>query len=308
MKFTGLVRVAALALIWGSGFLLIKLSLRGFSPVQLTFARLALGAAFLTIVVVATKLRLPTGRLWLHLIVAALVANAIPYALFGFAEQTVNSNLAGAINATTPLWTLLIATLLRQAKQLRWVQSAGMAIGFAGALLILSPWQTTSAPIPGVLACLGAAASYGLSYVYMGRYLTGRGIPPLVLSASQLIAATGLLILAAPIGGFTPPTWRPDALLALLTLGVIGTGVAYVLNYRIISDDGPVLASTVTYLLPVVAVILGLVVLGEPISLQLAIGVIVVLAGVALTRRTRVDAGNQTRQSAASALRDAPPR
>jgi drug/metabolite transporter (DMT)-like permease len=98
----------------------------------------------------------------------------------------------------------------------------------------------------------------------------------------QLIAAAGLLLLATPFGGLAAPTWRPDAIAAL---GVIGTGVAYVINYRIITDDGPVLASTVTYLLPVVAVILGALVLSEPIPLQLAAGVAIVLAGVALTRR-----------------------
>ena len=108
-----------------------------------------------------------------------------------------------------------------------------------------------------------------------------------MLSAGQLIAASGLLVLATPFGGFTAPTWRADAIAALLALGIIGTGVAYVINYRIISDDGPVLASTVTYLLPVVAVILGALVLAEPITLQLAAGVAIVLAGVALTRRRK---------------------
>ena len=286
MKFAGLLRVAALAAIWGSGFLLIKISLRGFTPVQLTFARLALGAIVLAIVVAVMRLQLPVeARLWGHLTVAALLANAIPYTLFGVAEQTVNSNLAGAINATTPLWTVLFALLSRQHEPLGPVQWAGMILGFGGALLIFSPWRADAAPWPGVLACLAAAASYGLSYIYMGRYLTNRGLPPLVLSTGQLIAATGLLLLATPFGGLTTPTWRADALAALLALGVIGTGIAYVINYRIITDDGPVLASTVTYLLPVVAVILGALVLNEPITLPLAIGVAIVLAGVALTRR-----------------------
>jgi drug/metabolite transporter (DMT)-like permease len=285
MNLAGLLRVAALALIWGTGFLFIKISLRGFTPVQLTFARLALGALVLAAVLVATRLRLPRDRrMWLHLTLAALFANALPYTLFGVAEQQVDSNLAGAINATTPLWTLLFAALLRQADRLRPLQWVGMILGFAGALLILSPWRAESAPLGGVLACLAASASYGISYVYMGRYLTGRGSPPIVLSAAQLIAASGLLLLATPLGGLTDPTWRPDAVIALLTLGIIGTGLAYVLNYRIITDDGPILASTVTYLLPVVAVIAGLLVLDEPIGIQLVSGVLVVLAGVALTR------------------------
>ena len=290
MNLPGLLRVAALATIWGSGFLLIKVSLRGFTPVQLTFARLALGALVLAVVLVVMRLRLPgERRLWLHLIVAALFANAIPYTLFGVGEQTVASNLAGAINATTPLWTVAFALLTRGHDRLSPLQWVGLVLGFAGGLLILSPWQADAPPISGLLACLAASASYGLSYVYMGRYLTNRGLPPLVLSTGQLIAASGLLLLATPFGGLTAPTWRADAVAALLALGVIGTGVAYVINYRIISDDGPVLASTVTYLLPVVAVILGALVLAEPITLQLAAGVAIVLAGVALTRRKPTD-------------------
>ncbi len=229
---------------------------------------------------------MPHGRkLWLHLTVAALLGNAIPYTLFGVAEQTVDSNLAGAINATTPLWTLLFAVALRQNKRLGRLQSLGVVLGFTGALLILAPWRSDSAPLPGVLACLAASASYGLSYVYMGRYLAGRNVPPLVLSAGQLIAASGLLALALPFGGDLAVGWKPDAVAALLILGVIGTGLAYVLNYRIITDDGPVLASTVTYLLPVVAVLAGLVVLGEPVTALLLLGVGVVLLGVGLTRR-----------------------
>jgi drug/metabolite transporter (DMT)-like permease len=290
VNLAALLRVAALALIWGSGFLLIKVSLRGFTPVQLTFARLALGAVVLGLVLAGMRLRLPGDRrLWRHLIIAALLANAIPYTLFGIAEQTVASNLAGAINATTPLWTVLFALMTRRHDPLRGTQWAGMLLGLAGCGLILSPWRADSAPLPGLLACVGAAASYGLSYVYMGRHLTNRGLPPLVLSVGQLIAAAGLLILAAPFGGLAAPAWRADAVIALLTLGIIGTGVAYVINYRIISDDGPVLASTVTYLLPVVAVVLGALVLDEPVTGQLAAGVAVVLAGVALTRRKPAD-------------------
>lgn len=240
----------------------------------------------LGLVLVVMRLRLPGApRLWLHLIAAALLGNAIPYTLFGIAEQTVASNLAGAINATTPLWTGLFALVARPQDRLNGSQWAGMVLGLAGGLLILSPWRADAPPLPGLLACVAASACYGLSYVYLGRYLINRGQSPLVLSTGQLIAASTLLLLAAPLDGVSVPTWRADAVIALFALGVLGTGVAYVLNYRIIGDDGPVLASTVTYLLPVVAVVLGAFVLAEPVTRQLVAGVVIVLAGVALTRR-----------------------
>jgi drug/metabolite transporter (DMT)-like permease len=284
VRAASLARIGALALIWGSGFLWIKISLRGFSPAQLTLARLALGAALLLIAVWRAHQKLPTGRtVWLHLFCAALLANALPYLLFGIGEQHVASNLAGAINATTPLWTVVFIIVTRTAHGLTPMQVTGLLLGFLGAVLILAPWQGTSASVGGALACLAAAASYGAGYVYMSRFLVGRGLPPLVLSTAQLIAATGLLILAAPLGGLDPIHWRADAVVGLAILGIIGTGAAYVLNYRIIADDGPVLASTVTYLLPIVAVILGLTI-GEPLTVNLLIGVALVLTGVGLTR------------------------
>ncbi|BCL14069.1 DMT family transporter [Micromonospora sagamiensis] len=283
----GLVRLAALALLWGSGFLWIKLALRGFNPVQIVFARLLLGFVVLAPLVLSRGLGFPRGwRLWGHLFVAALVANAIPYVLFGVGEQTVGSNVAGVLNATTPLWALLLAFLVGVDRSVTWRKGAGFGLGFLGVVVIFSPWESANEIASwGGLACLAAAASYGVSYVYMGRYLAGRGISPIVLSASQLGAATALLALAMPFAGLEPPVWRVDAVLSLLVLGILGTGVAYVLNYRIISDEGPTAASVVAYLLPIVAVLLGWLVVDEPVTGAILVGVGLVLVGVVLTRR-----------------------
>ena len=283
----GLVRVAALALIWGSGFLWIKICLRGFTPVQLTWGRLALGALVLVAFLGATRVRLPPGRrLWGHLAVAALLGNALPYLLFGIAETQVSSALAGAINTTTPLWTLGFALLLGTERRVTLARAAGLLLGFVGALLILAPWERTdSSQVVGALLCLAAAAFYGVSYVYIGRYLSGTGFSPVVLSAVQMGAATAWLTPALLLDRLDVPAWRGDAVASLLVLGVVGTGFAYVLNYRIIADDGPLLASTVTYLLPAVAVALGALVLGESLTLRALGGVALVLGGVVLTRR-----------------------
>ncbi|MEU4219403.1 DMT family transporter [Actinoplanes sp. NPDC026623] len=287
MRRSSLARLVLLALLWGSGFLWIKLSLRGFTPIQIVLVRLALGALVLALVALARGLRFPTGRvIWGHLFVAALVANAIPYTLFGIGEGTVGSNVAGVINATTPLWTVLVAFLAGTDRTISPRRGAGLALGFAGTLLIFTPWDSAGEIASwGGLAILAASASYGISFVYMGRFLTNRGIPALMLSASQLAAGAVLMVFTLPFGGLVAPHWRLDAIASLLILGIFGTGLAYVLNYRLIADEGPTAASTTTYLLPLVAVGLGALVVDETVTLAMTAGMVVVLGGVALVQR-----------------------
>lgn len=265
----------------------MKLALRGFTPVQIVLVRLALGALVLIPVALHRRLRFPVDRTtWGHLFVAALVANAIPYTLFGVGQQTVDSGVAGVLNATTPLWTAVIAFVVGTDRTATWSRGAGLTLGFVGATVIFTPWKSASEVASwGGLAILAASASYGISYVYMGKFLTNRGIPPIMLSATQLTAGTILMLLALPLGGLTAPDLRLDAVISLLILGILGTGAAYVLNYRLITDDGPTVASTVTYLLPVVAVVLGFLIVNEQVTASMVVGMLLVLAGVALVQR-----------------------
>ncbi|MEO6083456.1 MAG: EamA family transporter [Umezawaea sp.] len=271
------VRMVVLALLWGSGFLWIKLALTGLSPVQLTVIRCALGAAVL--LVLARGQRLPRDRTtWRHLLVAAFFCNAVPFALFAIGEQTVDSGVAGVLNATTPLWSLLISAKAG----LRPTRVAGLLVGFSGVLLIFAPWRQAGLVSWGAVAILGAAASYAVAFAYMGKHLVGRSAP-MAMSAAQLIAATGLSALALPLSG-TGPGVTAGALAAVLVLGVFGTGVTFYLNFRLIADEGATSAATVGYLLPVVSVALGAAVLGEELGLRIVLGMVVVLVGVALTQ------------------------
>ena len=228
-------------------------------------------------------------RLWASIITAALFANAAPYLLFAMAEQSVNSSTAGVINATTPLWTVSLALAVRHQEGLTRWQAAGLIVGFAGAVLIFSPWQTASELFStGSLECLAASVSYAISYVYMDRFLARRGISAIVLSACQLAAAAVMLAIALGVSGVQVPqvTTEDIAAIAILgIIGIIGTGFAYVLNYQIITSDGATAASMVTYLLPVVAIVLGVLVLNEGITATMLSGIALVLIGVALTRR-----------------------
>ena len=153
-------------------------------------------------------------------------------------------------------------------------------------MLIFTPWQTASGLFSaGGLECLAASISYAVSYIYMDRFLARRGIGPVVLSTCQLAAAAVMLAIALAVTGAPAPHVTVESVAALAVLGVIGTGLAYVLNYQIITSEGATVASTVTYLLPVVAIVLGVLVLSETITMTTLAGIALVLAGVALTRR-----------------------
>lgn len=284
MKRSSVARLALLALLWGSSFLFIRVALEGLSPAQIVLARLVIGALVLLSAVAVNRLSLPRNLgLWGRYAVSAVINNMVPYYLFAWAEQTVPSNVAGALNTTTPLFTLALVVVLGHRRRVELSRVQGLALGLVGAVIVLAPWGAGDAlgSPAGQLACLGAAASYAAGYVFIGRYIAPENLPPLVNSACQLTAAAALLVVLSPVVGGGAVQLSPQVVGAVLALGVLGTGIAYVLNYRLISDEGPTTASLVTYLLPIVAVALGVVVLGEPASWNLFVGTALVLAGVA---------------------------
>jgi drug/metabolite transporter (DMT)-like permease len=275
--------MAALALLWGSGFLWIKLALdHGLSPAQITIARCALGTATLLVLARAAGQHMPRTRsTWAHLTVAALFCNAIPFALFAIGEQHLDSGIAGVLNATTPLWSLLIGMLLGTDRGLHPLRLTGLLLGFAGTVLIFAPWHRGGLLSWSALALLGAAASYAVAFAYMARKLTDQSAP-MAMSAAQLLMATGWTTLSIPVAG--PVDADLTALLAVTALGILGTGVTFYLNFRLIADEGATTAATVGYLLPVVSVALGALLLGEQVGIRVLVGMAIVLTGVALTR------------------------
>jgi drug/metabolite transporter (DMT)-like permease len=152
-------------------------------------------------------------------------------------------------------------------------------------VVLAAPWHSpqASSSITGIGACLLAAACYAVGYVYARRFVTGRGVPPLVLAAGQLGMGAVLLGLAAPVVARQPIALSPSVVAAVLVLGVLSIAAAYVLNYQLIQDEGASAASTANFLVPVVAVTLGVVVLAEPMTWNLFVGAVIVLIGVTLS-------------------------
>jgi drug/metabolite transporter (DMT)-like permease len=281
-------RFTTLAVVWGSSFLWIKMALGGLSPVQITVLRLALGAALIVTLALATKVRLPKGRVaWARMVVPGLFGNAIPFTLFAVGERSVDSGVAGVLNATTPLWALLITLVIGTERSLGVVRMGGLVLGFAGTLVIFAPWHAAGLASWGALECLLAAISYAISYVYIGRCLAGK-MSSVALSASQLSSGLVLVAIALPfLGGFEPVRLGVAPLIAVTILGVAGTGIAIVLNNRLIEDEGVTTATAVGYLLPVVSVLLGAAFLHELLNARILIGMVVVLIGVAMSRRKK---------------------
>ena len=274
------------ALIWGCSFLFIKLGLEALSPIHLAFGRQALGALTLLLLAAVAGVRLPRGRdTWGHLFVVALLMNSVPSTLFAFGETHVSSVVAGIINAVTPLATILAAFAAFPSERPTAGKVAGILVGFAGILVVVGIWNGVgSSEGLGVLACLGAVACYGIGFPYIRRNLAPRGERPLALATGQIaLAAIQLLpfalLDASPVGELTP-----RVLGGMLALGALGTGIAYVWNFQVIDRAGATTASTVTYLTPLVAIAVGALLLGEPVTLNQPLGGLVVLLGVALAQ------------------------
>ena len=279
-----------LAGIWGTSFLFIKVGVRELHPLWLTFGRVLAGAATLLVVLAVTRGRLPRDRVvWLHLIVVATVGVSLPFTLFGFGEQRVSSVLAGIWNAATPLVALPLAVLAFRTEKMTFWRAAGIAIGFAGVLVVLGVWRGVGgAQLTGQLMCFGAAMCYAVAIPYQKRFVAGRTGSGVSLAAAQLLIALVQLAVCAPLLAGAPPapvSLSLPVILSVLALGALGTGLAFVLNLRVIRIAGASTSASVTYLMPVVATIVGVVVLREHLVWNQPVGAMIVLAGVAVSQR-----------------------
>lgn len=285
-----LILFLLLALTWGSSFLLIKVGLEGLSPGQVSLARMLFAAVTLVGIMLATRRAWPRDpRIWAHLLVVGALLCAIPFTLFAWAEQFVPSGLASVYNATTPLMALLALPLVFPSERLTAAQRIGVVVGALGIVVVAAPWRffaagMTADALWAQLALLGATACYGLGTVYMRRFVASSPLDSIQIASVQIILGTGLLVLAAPFQALSPISldWRVVG--AMAALGILGTGLAYVWMTRVIRQWGAARASTVTYLTPVVGVVLGMLVLGETLHWHEPVGGAIVILGILLAQ------------------------
>ncbi|WP_283137050.1 DMT family transporter [Rhizohabitans arisaemae] len=277
-----------LSAIWGSSFALIKIAVdAGVAPLWVALWRCLFGMLALCAICLACRLPFPRDRVtWGHALVVAALLNAVPFALLAHGETLVSSLTAGVLNATTPLATLIFAMALVPEEKPSARRFLGLAIGFAGVLVVLGVWEGLSGgSVTGSLFCLLSTACYGAGFAYTRRFFSGRAGSATALSAVQIGCATAELALVTPfIAG--PPTWPGvHAAAGLLVLGSVGTGVAYILNLQVIQAVGPTVAASVTYVVPLWSTLIGALFLAEPLGWNTMAGGLLVIGGVLLVNR-----------------------
>ena len=286
MKKSWLPAYLALGLVWGCSFIFIELGLVFLSPFGVTFVRCALGAITLLIFAKARKVGLPKGKsIWKKLWVVAMLLNVVPGVLFAFAQQYITSALAGIINATTPLMTLIFMLLIFREEKIKREQVYGLLIGALGVMTVVGVWKELGGnQLIGVIALLIAVSCYGASYPYSTRNVIPLGLKPEALATGQLLMATMTLLPLFVIDGFSSDNYATQSIIAMLCLGIFGSGFGYIWNFSVTAAAGSAIGSTVTYITPVVAVIVGWLYLNEEIAWHEPVGALVVIIGALLSQ------------------------
>jgi drug/metabolite transporter (DMT)-like permease len=273
----------ALGFMWGSSYLFIKLAVDDFGTFTLVALRLAVGALLLWAVVLATRQALPREpRIYGHLFVMGLVNIVVPFVLITWAEQTVDSSLAAILTAPVPLFAIVIAPFFLHDEPIRVNGVIGLLVGFVGVVILTSrDLAIGDSDLSGEIALLGAAFSYAIGAVYARRNM--RGVPPLIPAVFQVSFA---LVVSGVIALLVERPWdaRPDmeAVFSILWLGIVGSGLAYLVVFRLFAAWGATRTTMVAYEIPVVGILLGFFVLNEPVDIRLLVGTALVVGGVAL--------------------------
>ncbi len=285
MRKSDWILLWTLSLLWGGSFLFVELALEGLAPLSIVWARVALAAMLLGAILCLTGQALPTRAVWPALLVMGLLNNAIPFTLIVTAQTGITGALASVLNATTPIFTVLIAHLATRDDRLTAPKLLGVAFGFTGVLVMMAGGHFHGA-LPMMLACLGAALSYGMASVW-GRRFRATGISPMATAFGQVAASTVLL---APVWLWVDQPWqlgRPGTgpILAVLGLAGLSTALAYIIFFRILASAGATAISLVTFLVPLSAAGLGWAVLGERLEVRHLGGMALILTGLAVIER-----------------------
>jgi drug/metabolite transporter (DMT)-like permease len=284
---TDILLLGLLGIMWGSSYAFIRLGVQTLPTFTLIAGRLAIGFTLLVTVVVLSRAKLPRNpKTYLHLFVMATINIVIPFTLITTAEKSVDSNIAAILNGSVPLIVIVLAALVFHDEPITLNRLAGIAIGYVGVIVLVAPGLlsgTANSAISGEVALVGSTIAYAVGAVYSRMMLRGLGLAPVIPAVFQVGFA--LVMIGALSLAFEQPfsvAWNSNALIAVVWLGLLGSGLAYLVQFRLLTRIGATGASQVAYLLPVVGIISGALMFGETIDAQVLIGTALILGGVAL--------------------------
>lgn len=272
-----------LGFFWGSSYLFIRIAVEaGMAPFTLVTLRLVIGFVLLASVVAVARERLPRDlRTYGHLVMIAVLSVALPFGLISWAEQSVASSLAAVINGAIPLFVIVIAAAALPDEPFTAPRLAGLLVGFAGVAILVGfdPGVLAGTSLLPALALIGSTTSYAAGGVYARRYL--QGVKPMI---NALFEVGFALVIAAVLAivfdhGIRLPT-RTDAVFSVIWLGALGSGLAFLIFFRLLGRWGATRTSLVAYVIPVVGLVLGAVVLQEPVDGRLVLGTALIIAGI----------------------------
>ncbi|MCU0520438.1 MAG: EamA family transporter [Anaerolineae bacterium] len=282
-----LLLLLLLGSIWGTSFLFIKIVVSEIGPMTLVAGRLGIASLLIWALVWIRKMPLPhEWRLWRSYAVVGLLNGALPFGLISWGEQYIPSGWAALLQATTPIFTILLAHILTQDDRINILKAVGVALGFSGVGMLMWPQvrEGVTASVWGMLAIVGSSVSYALASIFAHKHLEGQS--PMTSAAGQFTMGFLFIVpfaflleqpLAISVSGKALASW--------ITLAVIGTVVAYVIYYTLLARTTATFTVLVTYIVPVNGLILGSLVLGEHLSPMLVVSLALILGGVLLVRR-----------------------
>ncbi len=286
MGVTEWLLLLVLAVIWGGSFFFVEVALEGLGPLAIVTLRVGLAAVALWLVVALRRIPLPRSpAAWLAMAVMGVVNNVVPFSLLVWGQTVITGGLASILNATTPLFTVVIAGLLLPDERVTRLKVAGVAVGFLGAVLVIGPGELLhlGTSLWAQLACIAAGLCYAVGGVY-GRRFKGLGVPP-VLTAAGMVTVATLVLAPVTLAVERPwelamPGWSVWGSVAAMAL--LSTALAYLLYFRVLDSAGATNLMLVTFLIPVSAILLGWLVLGERLEPLDFAGMAVISLGLAL--------------------------
>ena len=277
------IALLVLTAFWGSSFAFTQIALASFPPAVLVFGRVTIAALVMFVFMRSAGVRLPrSAREWIPMAITAVFGNLLPFHLIAWAQQHIDSSTAAILMAINPLFVLTLAHFLLPGARLTLSRIAGFAVGFVGVLLVVGPGHGddlgSNVTLAGSIAAVGAALSYAINSVYARRI---GPINPLQLSAGMLIASTLASLPATTLDLPAVVNVTPTTAAAIAFLGLLSTGLASVLYFRLIQGPGPAFLSLISYLVPAWGIVVGILFLGETVTVAGGVGMALILCGIA---------------------------